>query len=123
MVAEASGMTTETTRSVLELLRTGRTDRDYETFEEDRYGKLLPRITCKDGFSLSVQAGRGWYCSPRHDAGPWTEVEIGFPTTTPEPWEEWAKYVEDSDRPTDTVYARVPLTLVEALVASHGGEA
>ena len=106
-------------------------------------------ITCADGFTVSVVAGGGTYCTPRpslctcaftpdgaktiisahtgftlHDyPGPYTEVEVGFPSARPEPWEQWAEYVEDPDEPTETIYSYVPVELVEALIASHGGEA
>jgi hypothetical protein len=97
------------------------------------------RITCADGFHLSVIAGGGTYCTPRpafrpgpadgitsHVAsdyrGPYTTVEVGFPSERPEPWDEWASYVDSSEEPTKTVYHYVPVELVRALVASHGGE-
>lgn len=82
---------------------------------------LLPvarRITCRDGFSLSVQANRGAYCSPRDNEGPWHKVEVGFPSSVPEGIME---YAEDAEDPTGTVYGYVPVDLVEALIAKHGG--
>ena len=110
---------------VLNLLRHGRPDDEahYRTFGDGtyRYAIGLPRIVCEDGFRLSVQAGELLYCSPRIDAGPWSAVEVGFPSARPEPWAEWLEYCEDPDRPTNTVYGYVPLTLVEALIESHGG--
>ena len=102
-------------------------------------------ITCADGFTVSVIAGGGTYCTPRpafcscafgldnpiitmasrvsHDyPGPYTEVEVGFPSARPEPWEQWAEYVENPDIPTETIYSFVPVELVETLIVSHGGE-
>jgi hypothetical protein len=105
-------------------------------------------ITCKDGFRLSVIAGGGTYCTPRPSfcwgdthpqhipeppdhivsdevcdyPGPYSAVEVGFPTTRPEPWDEWSKHCEDPEKPTDTVYGYVPVDLVRSLVAAHGGE-
>jgi hypothetical protein len=79
---------------------------------------LAKRITCKDDFSLSVQASHGAYCRPRQNIGPWYEVEVGFPSATPE---LIMGYAEQSDRPTDTVYPYVPVELVEQLIALHGG--
>ena len=46
-----------------------------------------------------------------------------MPSFTPEPWADWERYCEEPSDPTETVYAQVPLPIVEALVASHGGEA
>jgi hypothetical protein len=98
-------------------------------------------ILCADGFEISVQASRTHYCEPREDHGPWSRVECGFPTAMPEPWActhertswgscavrseapdaAWQCFAEDEDRPTDTVYGYVPVSLVDALIASHGG--
>ena len=81
------------------------------------YGQV-PRIVCADGFSLSVQANKGAYSSPRNEIGPWTEAEIGFPSARVE---EIMPYCEDAENPTDTVYAYVPVPLIEKLIESHGG--
>lgn len=79
---------------------------------------LAKRITCADGFSLSVQAKHGAYCSPRNNIGPWWEVEVGFPSAKPE---IIMQYAEDPDSPTETVYGYVPIELVEQLIDEHGG--
>ncbi len=79
---------------------------------------IAARITCKDGFSLSVQANKATYCSPRENLGPWYEVEVGFPSAKPEFIME---YAETPDEPTQTVYGYVPIELVEQLIAHHGG--
>ena len=43
--------------------------------------KLNEEIVCKDGFTMSVQAHHGAYCSPRiDDAAKYTSVEVGFPS-------------------------------------------
>jgi hypothetical protein len=102
-------------------------------------GDRTNRIVCKDGFTVSVIAGDGTYCCPRPDSyyrvgglnlgdvpgdypGPYTAVEAGFPSVRPEPWGKWSEYCDDGDKPTDTVYAYVPVELVRELVAAHGGE-
>jgi hypothetical protein len=79
-----------------------------------------PRIACADGFSMSVQAGVALYSSPRDDAESYSMVEIGFPS---ERVDEFMKYAEDPDKPTDTVYAYVPVGIVDAVIARHGGVA
>lgn len=94
-------------------------------------------IHCADGFTLSVVAGPGDYCHPwpsllpsrpTHDTvpadypGPYTRVEVGFPSERPEPWSTWEQYAEDPGSPTHTVYGYVPVELVRALIDSHGGE-
>jgi hypothetical protein len=75
-------------------------------------------ITCADGLSLSVQASQTHYCAPRDSIGPWTEVEIGYPSQRVE---ELLAYAENSDDPTETVYAYVPVEVVEAVIEKHGG--
>lgn len=91
-------------------------------------------VHCADGFKVSVLAGEGAYCSPRPSdssilgqvpadyPGPYTEVEVGFPSERPEPWDDWSTYCENDDDPTGTVYAYVPVDMVQALIESHGGE-
>lgn len=79
---------------------------------------LAKRITCKDGFSLSVQAAHGAYCSPRSNNGPWYEVEVGYPSDIPN---HIMPYIEDYDDPLFTVYGYVPIELVELLIEEHGG--
>lgn len=83
------------------------------------YG-LAPRINCVDGFSVSVQVGRGSYCSPRNGIGPvWDSAELGFPSEPPN--DSIMPYVEDESDPTGTVYGYVPMPLIDALIAEHGG--
>ena len=79
---------------------------------------MSPRITCQDGFSLSVQATHGAYCSPRNNTGPWSAVEVGFPSAEPE---LIMSYCGDPKKPTETVYGYVPIELVEELIEKHGG--
>lgn len=79
---------------------------------------LAKRIVCADGFSLSAQATRGAYCSPRENLGPWYKVEVGFPSSPPE---LILHFAEDHENPTDTVYPYVDIELVEQLIALHGG--
>jgi len=78
----------------------------------------FPRIICNDGFTLSVQAREFNYCTPRSDSGPWTEVEVGFPS---EVEDLLLPFAEDSSSPTETVYGWVPVNLVEQVIAKHGG--
>lgn len=78
-----------------------------------------PRIECKDGFSVSVQANEYCYCTPREDFGPYSTVELGYPNQ-PLP-ESFNPYCENIEEPLDTVYGYVPVDLVNALIESHGG--
>jgi hypothetical protein len=81
--------------------------------------KMNKTIRCKDGFSMSVQAGETQYCYPRENgADRYTEVEIGFPNRSEDLLLE---YAEDSERPTETVYPYVPAPVVTLVIAKHGG--
>lgn len=83
------------------------------------YRLPCPRIVCADGTSISVQASQNHYCTPNNDTGPWTHVEVGFPSSPP--GSLWHDYAEDPDNPTGTVYAYVPIHLVIWYIAAHGG--
>jgi hypothetical protein len=75
----------------------------------------VDRIKCADGFSISVQASSTHHCTPRNDIGPYTHVEIGFPSEV-EP--ELLPYREGPD---EIVYVQVPIHSALALINKHGG--
>ena len=82
------------------------------------------RTVCKDGVSLSVQSSRMHYCEPRNDEGPYSLVEVGYVKGAdgvqfcpPDSWKDYA----DLGFPSD-VYGFVPVELVKAFIAKHGGE-
>ena len=81
----------------------------------------VPKLTCKDGTTISVQASEKHYCNPRDNDGPWDAVECGYPSVAPGP--EMMKYAETPTNPTGTVYAWVPVEVVRAFLAEHGGAA
>ena len=81
----------------------------------------VERLHCNDGFSMSVQAHDGAYCSPRVNSTStdyYFEVEVGFPSDREELLME---YVEDYDNPTNTVYGYVPVEVVQEVIEKHGG--
>lgn len=87
---------------------------DGETYEMNR-----PRLWCKDGYSISVQASRYHYCSPRiNGASEYYEVELGYPSMEDCLINE---YAEDWTEPMDTVYGYVPVRIVNELIEKHGG--
>lgn len=75
-------------------------------------------IVCNDGFSVSVQASQTNYCEPRNDEGPYTAVELGYPSRVEPKIMPWA---EDPSEPTSTVYGWVPADLVLEIINDHGG--
>ena len=81
--------------------------------------KRYTPVLCADGFSMSVQAHESAYCQPRENNAPsYVEVEVGFPNRE-EPM--LLDYAEEPDRPTNTVYAWVPVQVVTNVIAKHGG--
>ena len=81
--------------------------------------KLNKKVVCADGFTMSVQAHQGAYCSPRIDnAEKYTAAEVGFPNRE-EPL--LLDFAEDPDKPTDTVYGWVPAQVIVNIIAKHGG--
>ena len=80
----------------------------------------VPEINCADGFHMSVQASEFHYCMPRMSNVVWEEVEVGFPSASSE---LLMPFAEDPETPTDTVYSYVPVPIVVAVIAEHGGYA
>lgn len=61
-----------------------------------------PEAICADGFKMSIQASEDHYVS----------VEVGFPSPSEPLLDEYGD---------DGVYGYVPLTVVDAIIAKHGG--
>ena len=86
-------------------------------------------VHCADGFKMSVIAGFGAYSTPRpleDYPGPYSAVEVGFPSMRPEPWDQWSAYQDPwmgAGDPTETCYGQVPVEMVRALADLHGGVA
>lgn len=81
--------------------------------------RAIKPIQCNDGFTMSVQVGRGLYCSPNSNIGPWSEAEVGYPNI-PEPM-LWRYAETPGDMSTDAVYPYVPIEVVAAVIEAHGG--
>jgi|SRR5210317_500854 len=87
----------------------------------ERWGctKNRPQIVCRDGFKMSVQGSSGHYCIPRvSNVDRYSSMEVGYPSEE-EPL--IMEYVEDIDHPTNTVYAYVPIHLIQEVIDNHGG--
>ena len=82
---------------------------------------LSPHIFCEDGFEMSVQAGSGLYSAPREnlESGEYTACEVSFPNRKEELLMPYAE--EDPETPTDSVYAYVPVEVIEQIIEKHGG--
>lgn len=82
------------------------------------YANVRPRVTCADGFNVSIQASEYHYCQPRDNFGPYQSFELGFPSEA-EPL--ILEYAESDGDPTDAVYGQVPRDVVIAVIEKHGG--
>lgn len=95
-----------------------------EFYPESEYGvvqAVRPHIFCEDGFEMSVQAGSGLYSAPRGnlESGEYTACDVGFPNRKEELLMPYAE--EDPETPTDSVYAYVPVEVIEQIIEKHGG--
>ena len=101
-------------------LNKGRKSRGIIQVMGNTYMTPGPRIHCKDGFSISIQGSNTSYCSPREsllDMKDYTELELGFPSEMDTLIEAYA----EEEGTNDTVFPYVPVKVIEALVAKHGG--
>lgn len=92
---------------------------DLENLLNDLEGsRPIPKMCCKNGLELSVQANVFTYCSPKDNKGPYTHVEVGFPS---QKVPELLEYAEDPEDPTGTIYGYVPIEIVRGVILSNGG--
>ena len=94
-----------------------------------RRGRIPGHIYCickvvclENGGNLSVQASETHYCIPRNNTGPYTCVEVGYPTGVklPDSWKEYAeRWDEDADWRKSDVFAYVPVELVRELILEN----
>ena len=75
-----------------------------------------PRVHCKDGFTMSVQASESHYCEPREllADGDYTKWEVGFPS---EDDTELLPYSQNDD----VVFPWVPTDVINTIIQKHGG--
>lgn len=77
------------------------------------------KITCRNGLEMSIIASSSAYCSPRADRRSiYTKVEVGFPSRK---IPELMPYVEDASKPTNTIYAYVPTSVIAKIINNAGG--
>jgi len=89
------------------------------TFDPENPYQVRDRVTCHDGYSISIQGGTvGHYCSPRQHVNEYEQVELGYPSTADD---ELIEYAEDGSDLTGTVYGYVPIEVIESIIAKHGG--
>jgi len=72
-----------------------------------------PHVRCRDGFTMSVQAGKDdIYSNPRGMAGHYENVEVGRVSAHVP---EFTEYEEGS------VFPFVPCSVVDKVIENHGG--
>ena len=91
-----------------------------ETYKREYF--FIPRVYCKDGFNISIQANNGNYCASENGTREfgldWHEVEWGFPSDVIDP----DKYnAENCSNIKETVGGYVDVDLLDSLLNEHGG--
>ena len=93
-----------------------------QPFTETKNGckyRVMPQLQCVDGFKMSVQASETHHCSPRfNEEYAYFEVEVGYPSEKVDRLMEWA---DNPDLPTESVYGRVPVEIVNNIINARGG--
>jgi len=86
---------------------------------------VCKQVELENGGTLSVQASASHYCSPRNNTGPYTSVEVGFPTgmELPDSWKSHADYWDRGEegktwRDSD-VFGHVPVEMVRELILEN----
>lgn len=80
---------------------------------------IYPKLICKDGFSLSIQAGYGMASSPKISfAESYTDVEVGACSLYEPLFEDYGSSEPFTSLP---IYSYVPVKLVEQIILKHGG--
>ena len=81
----------------------------------------VDRLTCIDGFSMSVQVSQYHYCTPKVPytiTTEYTHMEVGYPS---EIEESLLPFAENKNDPCGTVYYRVPVEIINDIINKHGG--
>lgn len=83
--------------------------------------RMVPRISCLDGFNVSVQASAMHYSTPQYTTryGNYSRYEIGFPSQDEPLLEPYAERYESGNE--TGVYPYVPRSVVEQIISKHGG--
>lgn len=84
------------------------------------FSYLEPRlpVVCKDGFTLSIQASKYSYSSPKSDnAEVYTHVEVGYFEENEEDIIKYLGRVSNSE----CIVSNAPVVAVQKLLDSHGG--
>jgi len=75
-----------------------------------------PTIKCVDGFHVSIQANEFTFCIPSNNDGPWSHIELSFPSEQLP--KLFNKFIITNNK---YIYTQVPICLVDSLLDAHGG--
>lgn len=78
--------------NINEYLESTRKVLSFDSLPGHEFLSVRPRIVCKDGFTVSVQTSDTHYCRPRTIYGPYSKVEVGYPSSRPP--REWQEYYD-----------------------------
>ena len=73
-----------------------------------------------DGFIISVQASYFHYCTPRNNSGPYSHVELGFPSDFDEILFDYSEDASEMSDMTQTVFPYTPLEVLYESLKTHG---
>jgi hypothetical protein len=97
---------------------------DYIQLHSDWYHpQVFNRLTCPDGFSISVQGSSFNYSYPRDNLGPYSEVELGFPKRVTKYDRDYlapfGEYLDHDTRIEDLVFPYVTVDIIRELLFWH----
>lgn len=85
---------------------------------------VMPRVVMEDGFSISIQAGSGYYSTPREDGLlKYAAFELGYPSKREPLLDDYAEtdWETGITEYTKTSYPYVPVDVVDSVITKHGG--
>ena len=97
-------------------------DIDFDSITPPPLPKRRKWVVCKDGFTLSIQAGIGLYCTPRTNQGPYSEVEAAYVSEHEPLLEAYLESPGESQLGSLAVFPYVPASVIRAVIAKHGGQ-
>lgn len=82
---------------------------------------LRPKIVCRDGFTLSVQAGDFCDCTPRCNGNDvdYITCEVGYPSEEEELLLPFKSFKDEIS--TEAIYSYTPVSVIEDVIKKHGG--
>jgi hypothetical protein len=94
-----------------------------EENEGDDDSHIIKRAYFNNGGSISVQASRYHYCEPRNDNGPYTELELGYPSRETKLSQSLIRHQEQSSvtDPYNNIFPYVPVKVLMKLADMNGG--